>query len=237
MLPKIDQPYYSLTLPISKLEVHYRPFLVKEEKILLLALDSKMPKDLMDAVRQILINCIQETHLVDSMNILDAMFLMLRIRSASRGNVIHNVTLRCLNKVDGKTCNHKQEIELDLNDAKLSHPIPENRISITDKIGMIMKVPDLSVFELYLQDITPEVNDKLVLSYTESIYDENMVYKLKDVTPEEFGQWLDKLQDTQFDQIESFIMNQPKIVVEYPFHCDMCGHEEVKQIDRLLDFF
>ena len=132
-LPKLnDMPKYSVTIPSSKQEVRIRPFVVKEEKILLIAMESQDPKQIANAILDTIVSCTEEQIDANSLTSYDVEYLFLQIRGKSVGEK-SNVILKCME------CGHDNEVTIDLGDIKIEGNIPDKKIKITDQISLEMK--------------------------------------------------------------------------------------------------
>ena len=146
MLPKIDVPLYEITLPLSKKKVKFRPFLVKEEKILLMASESEDPNSVMLAIRQIINNCCISDLDVDLLPILDFEYFFMHLRARSIGEVI-DLQYKCNNTLSGegddaKKCN--ATVKLSFNALEIEPDIKDinNKLQLTPKLGVVMKYPN-----------------------------------------------------------------------------------------------
>ena len=144
-LPKIDVPTYEIELPISKIKIKYRPFLVKEQKNLLMALESNESQSIQQNVYDILYNCtLTEGIDINKLPIIDVEYYFINLRGKSVGEVVES-RYRCNNEVDGKTCNNIMEQEINLLDIKVEQNDIPSEIQITDKISVKMKYPEFNV--------------------------------------------------------------------------------------------
>ena len=166
-LPKLDVPIYELTVPSTDEKIKYRPFLIKEEKILLIAMESGKNEDIIQAVKQIVSECTFNTLKLGDMPMFDVEYIFLQIRSKSVGEVSK---LKILCKDDGKTYANVEvdltEIEVQVND---DHT---NKIELTDEMGVIMKYPTIDSFNTAgISDITAENMLDVIVACIDKIYD------------------------------------------------------------------
>lgn len=206
-LPKIAVPQYDMKLPVTGSLIKYRPFLVKEEKILLMAMESQNEKEIINAMKTIIKNCTTLRKKVEDLPTFEIEYIFLKIRSRSVGEV-SKIMITCPD--DGET---KVETEIDLNEIKVSIPEDHDRkIMLTDTIGLIMKYPSLDMFvkdNFNLQDVTAETAFDLTADCIESVFEGEDV--TEDATKKEKLEFLDHLSNSQFAKIQSFFDTMPKL--------------------------
>ena len=210
-LPKIATPYYELTLPSTKKSIKYRPFLVKEEKLLVLALESEDTKQITTAIKQVLKACIQTRGVkVESLPTFDIEFLFLNIRAKSVGEVVE-ITLTAPD--DGVT---PVEVEIDIEDIQVQEPEGHTkRIQLDDTLMMDMKYPSLEQFIKNNFDFdgnaSLDQSFELIATCIDKIYSEDEVWASEDCTKKEMVEFLEQMSSTQFKQIEKFFETMPKL--------------------------
>lgn len=206
-LPKIAVPQYDMKLPVTGSMIKYRPFLVKEEKILLMAMESQNEKEIINAMKTIIKNCTTLRKKVEDLPTFEIEYIFLKIRSRSVGEV-SKLNITCPD--DGET---QVETEIDLNEIQVS--IPEGhdkKIMLTDDIGLIMKYPSLDMFvkdNFNLQDVTAETAFDLTADCIESVFEGEDV--TEDATKKEKLEFLDHLSNAQFAKIQKFFDTMPKL--------------------------
>ena len=242
MLPKIDTPLYEITLPLSKQKIKFRPFLVKEEKILLMAMESEEEEAVLLAIKQIVNNCCIDDINVDDLPILDLEYMFLQLRARSVGEII-DLEYKCNNEVKDeegldKPCNHI--IKLSFNALEIYPEQDENhscKIQLTQKLGVVMKYPDFKIMEKIRNLKESEILGKLVSSSIDYIYDEENMYYAKDASKEELLEFIDSLTKEQFGMIQKFFEDIPKLTKKLDFKCNKCGYEENIEIEGIQSFF
>ncbi len=212
-LPKLGYPTYELELPSNGKTVKYRPFLVKEEKVLLMALESQDEKQVTSAVKDLIKNCVISRIKVDSLPSFDLEYLFLKIRAASIGEVI-NLTVTCLD--DNET---KVEAEININEIEVFKPEGHNsKIMFDDKTGIVMKYPSMKQFierEFLQKDMgTEEVYDFIAESI-DQIFTEDEVFDSSTTTKKEFRTFVENLTTKQFENIQQFYTTSPKLTHKY----------------------
>jgi len=210
-LPTIATPTYELELPSTKQKIKYRPFLVKEEKLLVLALESEDTKQITTAIKTVLKNCISTKGIkVETLPTFDIEFLFLNIRGKSVGEEIELT----ITAPDDETTS--VEIKIDVDDIKVQENKDHTKkIKIDDVLMMEMKYPSLEQFIKTNFDFN-EVNDmdksfELISSCIDKIYSEEEVWSSSDVTKKEMVDFLEQMNSLQFKEIEKFFNTMPKL--------------------------
>ena len=210
-LPKIATPTYELELPSTGQTIEYRPFLVKEEKLLVLALESENTKEITTAIKNVIKSCIQTKGIkVDALPTFDIEYLFLNIRGKSVGEEIE-VKITCPD--DGKTQVSVNipidEIQIQKND---NHT---NKVKLDDDLMMEMKYPSLAEFIKNNFDFNEEnVMDQsfeMIASCIDKIYNAEEVWAAADCTKKEITTFLESMNTTQFKEIEKFFETMPKL--------------------------
>ena len=209
-LPKISTPTYELEIPSTKKKIRYRPFLVKEEKILIIAMESQSDTEIANAVKDVLSTCILTKGVkVDSLSTFDIEYLFLNIRGKSVGEDVE-VMVTCPD--DNKT---KVPVRVNLDDIQIITSKEHNRdIKLDDKLMMRMKYPSINEFiksNFTTNEIKPEDTFYLIISCIEQIYNEEESWSTSDCTKEEMNDFLDQLNSNQFKEIEKFFETMPKL--------------------------
>ena len=210
-LPTIVTPTYELELPSTGKKVKYRPFLVKEEKLLVLALESEDTKQITTAIRAVLKNCIQSRGVkVDSLPTFDIEFLFLNIRGKSVGEELE-VNLICPD--DGET---SVPVTINIDDIKISKSEDHTKkIQLDKSLIMEMKYPSLDEFIKNNFDFTgdPGIDQSfdLIASCIDKIYNEEEVWSTADCTKKEVKEFLEQMNSLQFKGIEKFFTTMPKL--------------------------
>jgi hypothetical protein len=214
-LPKIATPTYELTLPSNKKQIKYRPFLVKEEKILILAMESEESSEINNAVKSVLKECILTRGVkIDSLPSFDIEYLFLNIRSKSVGESV-DLIITCPD--DGET---QVEATVNIDDIKVI--VPEGHtldIKIDDSITIKMKYPSLQEFIENNFNFNKNIDSKqtidksfeIVASCMDQVYTEEEVWSASDLTKKELVEWLQQMDGNQFKGIENFFDTMPKL--------------------------
>jgi hypothetical protein len=242
MLPKIDVPIYDLILPLSKKNIKFRPFLVKEEKILLMAVESQDDNAINLAIKQILNNCCITEINIDDLPILDLEFFFLNLRARSIGELIE-LQYKCNNIIpekeeDDKTCGN--QVKLSFNALEVTPEIEDNhsnKIQLTDKLGLMMKYPSFTLSEKIkgLDEIEGII--KIIVSCVDYIYDDETLYYSKDISEKEMIEFIDSLTREQFTKVQEFFETIPKLKKDLKFICGKCKYEETLILEGIQSFF
>lgn len=206
-LPKLSVPMYDLKLPVTGSMIKYRPFLVKEEKILLMAMESQNETEIINAMKTIIRNCTTLRKKVEDLPTFEIEYIFLKIRSKSVGEV-SKINITCPD--DGET---KVEVEVNLDDIKVSmEKDHSNKIMITDNIGLMMKYPSLDMFvkeNFNLRNVTAETAFEMTADCIESVFEGEEV--TEDASKKELLEFLDNLSNQQFAKIQKFFDTMPKL--------------------------
>ena len=238
-LPKIATPTYELEIPSSKDKITYRPFLVKEEKILLTAMESEDDKVINDSIKQILRNCIQGNLDLDSLPTFDIEFLFLRLRAKSVGEKI-TVGLRpypCVQN-EGELCKFSTEVEINLEEVKVKKD--ENhtsKIMIDDTIGIMMGYPDISVLNTAKDKSETEAGMDVIKKCISMIFTSEETHEKGSFTDGDLDEFIDSLNSEQFGKIKQFFDTIPKLSHTAKYTCKTCGEEKETTIEGLNSFF
>jgi hypothetical protein len=211
MLPKIATPSYTLEIPSLKKEIKYRPFLVKEEKILIIAMESEDPKQIAEAVKTVITNCILTKGIkIDNLSTFDIEYLFLNIRGKSVGESV-DILITCPD--DGQT---QVPISINLDEINIIVSDDHSRdIKLDDNLTLRMKYPSMK--EFIKSNFTNEFNVSLddtfdmIISCIEQVYSEEESWAASDCTKKELGEFVEQLSPKQFKQVEKFFETMPKL--------------------------
>ena len=234
-LPKLEVPIYELTVPSTDEKIKYRPFLIKEEKILLIAMESGANEDVIQAVKQIVSECTFNTLKLGNMPMFDVEYIFLQIRSKSVGEVSK---LKILCRDDGETYANVEvdltEIEVQVND---DHT---NKIELTDEMGVIMRYPTIDSFSTAgISDITADNMLDVIVACIDKIYDKKgeEVYDSKDSSKKELMDFVEQMNTTQFQDVQAFFDSMPKLRHEITVVNPKTKVENIVALSGLNDFF
>lgn len=210
-LPKIDQPLFTLTIPSTKKKIKYRPFTVKEEKILLIAQESKEENQMLHSIMQVIQNCIQDDVNVEELAMFDLEYILVQLRSKSVSNLIEF-------KIDdnGKT----YELAMDLNDMIVHFQEDHTKnISIGDNATLVMKYPTIEELWAYMKEDEDSTESlfKILVSCIDMIVYNDEVYKMKDQTEEERMEFIESLGSKSMNEVKKFFETMPVVKHDIPY--------------------
>ena len=211
-LPKINTPTYELELPSTGKKIKYRPFLVREEKILVIAMESEDMKQITDAVIDILNSCILTRGVkVDQLSTFDIEYLFLNIRSKSVGETVE-VNVTCPD--DGET---QVQLEINVDDIKmLKDKNHKNIIKLDDTLSLKLRYPSMNQFvenNFETSESTSEIDRSLdmIITCVDTVFDEEESWSASDCTKKELREFIEQLNSKQFKDIEAFFNTMPKL--------------------------
>ena len=232
-LPQLVVPTYELKLSSLRKKIEYRPFLVKEEKILLTALEGDQ-QDMIRAMKQIMENCILTKINLDELPLFDLEYLFLKLRSKSVGET-SNVAMDC------QECKEANQLTIDLSEIELTFPKEklDPNVMLSDTIGVVLKYPTVEILR-YI-DIVYELNFDTTLDILEhcvdTIYDGEDIFDLQDYTKEERDNFFQSLTQQQFQSIQDYFDNMPRLVHKIDFKCTSCESTQSIELEGLQNFF
>ena len=229
-LPKLETPTYETIIPSTGRAIEYRPFLVKEEKILMMAQETQDTAQAISALKKIISSCTFGKVDPNTLTTYDAEFLFLQLRIKSVGESVNFI-------ITDKETGEDVNISVDLTEVDVVEPEEEleTTIQLNDSIGLTLK-------EVTLKDAIglsgKDMNDitGLVGVVIDTIYDDEKVYNTSDVSKKELETFIDSLNHTQLEQITTFIQNQPAIQKEIKYRLKD-GQEKTITLKGLQDFF
>jgi len=228
-LPSITAPTFLTKIPSTGQEIKYRPFLVKEEKILLMALEGNDQKEITNAIVTTLDNCIEDGVDVSKLATFDVEYLFLKLRSKSVGEVIE---LRMSHSTGD--CMHRTDVEVNIDAINVTEERPESKIQLNEQIGL--KLRYAGVNDLDGVDVSSSADlFGLIVDCIEFIYDTDDVYS--DFTKKELTEWLDQLSSEQFKKITDFFEASPKLRHTINWNCLACGTDDTMTLEGLTSFF
>ena len=236
-LPTIVTPTYELELPSTGKKIKYRPFLVKEEKLLVLALETENTKDISTAIKSVLKNCIQSRGVkVDNLPTFDIEYLFLNIRGKSVGEEIE---VNLISPDDEVT---QVPVTINVDDIKVQKSEDHNKkVKLDDTLVMEMKYPSLDQFIKsnfdFGDEVTMDQSFDLIASCIDKIYNEEEVWSTADCTKKEVKEFLEQMNSLQFKEIEKFYETKPKLSHNVTFTNPKTEVESTVVLEGLSSFF
>jgi len=234
-LPTVDLPTHELEIPSNKKKIKFRPFLVKEEKVLLLALESEDDKNIRSAVHNLLKGCISSRIKIDKLATFDLEYIFLNIRAVSVGEVV-DINVTCQD-------DEKTQVKYQLNLTNVNVTFPEghsNKIMLTDDLGVIMRYPSFNRF-VENQFAQKEVNEDTVIDIIaesiDQIFQGEEVYDESTTTPKEFVEFVESLTNTQLEKLQTFFETSPRLEHKFKVKNPNTDVESDYTISGLASFF
>lgn len=235
-LPKIATPQYTLKLPSTGKQVKYRPFLVKEEKLLLIAMESENESETVNCIKTIIADCTDIKQNIDELPTFDIEYLFLKIRAKSVGET-SKILITCPD--DNET---NVAIDIDLSDIEIiSDPKHDKKIPLTDKVGVVMKYPSLDTFiKVNITGSSDNQVDQvfdLAADCIDHIYDENQIYPGSDTPKKEKIEFLEQMSSDQFQKLQQFFETMPKLSKKVMVRNPKTNVESEVTLEGLASFF
>jgi|TARA_R100000030_G_scaffold88478_1_gene72433 hypothetical protein len=236
-LPKIATPTYELELPSTGQSIQYRPFLVKEEKVLVIALESEDTKQITTAIKNVIKNCIKTKGIkVESLPTFDIEYLFLNIRGKSVGEEIE-VNIICPD--DGQT---EVPVTINIDDIQIQkNDDHDTKVKLNDELTLVMKYPSLDQFIKNNFDFTDknqmDQSFELIASCIDSICSEDEVWASADCTKKEVNEFLESMNSSQFKGIEKFFETMPKLSHTVPVTNPVTKVDSEVVLEGLASFF
>lgn len=237
-LPRLDIPLFDLIIPSTGQSITYRPFLVKEEKILLIAKEGDDEDGMLRATLQVIESCTNGEIDINSLTSFDIEYLFLNIRAKSVGEVIE---LRYKHTGDvnreGENCSAVTTVSVNIEDIKVV--TPENhdkKIMITDDVGVQMKYPQPKVYES-IQESSTKATVEGIVDCIDYLFDKEQIYDATTTTREEMIQFVENMKTDQLNKIGQFFESMPVLQYETEYTCAGCGQVDKLNLKGLTDFF
>lgn len=235
-LPKNSTPIYNLTIPSLDKVVKFRPFLVKEEKALLLAQQSEDPEVMLNTLQDIISGCIVDKIDVSSLAIFDIEYIFTQIRAKSVGEEVE-LLFKCGHCEDEKA---KVKITFDLTNLKVEkNPEHTNKIVLFDNVGIVLKYPSIGIIKKLDNIQSGNYDDifSVIIECIDYIFDDQEIYYAKETPKPELESFLNDLNTSQFAKIQAFFETMPKIKQDIDFVCPVCKAENHTTLNGLSAFF
>ena len=235
-LPKNSTPIYNLTIPSNNKTVKFRPFLVKEEKSLLLAQQSEDATVMVNTLQSVIKDCIVDKIDVSSLAIFDLEYIFTQIRAKSVGEEVELI-FKCGHCEDEKA---KVKLTFDLSKIQVfKDPEHTNKIPLFDNVGIVLKYPSIDVIKKLdaLSKGNYEDIFSVIIECIDYIFDDQEIYYAKETPKQELETFLNDLNSAQFSKIQKFFETMPKIKQDIDFICPVCNTENHTTLSGLSAFF
>lgn len=238
-LPKIDVPIYELKLPSNGKSIRVRPFLVKEEKLLLIAVESKDQNTIIQTTKQIINNCLIDNDVnIEKLPFFDIDYLFIALRAKSVGETV-SVNFICNVYEAGKKCGMMFPVDIDILKCEVKKQVDVSpTIKLTDKVTIKMKYPSYEVMKRFVENedvLTKKI--KLIASSIDQIVDGDKVMSSKDFSKEQLEQYIETFTEEQFKKFELFIDNFPSFVILAEGNCPKCKFNHKLEYTDFTSFF
>jgi hypothetical protein len=237
--PKIEQPLFEVNILSHNKPVIIRPFLVKEHKMLMMAVESKNINEMMRTIKQVVNNCIQGDIDVDELASIDLEILFVNLRARSLGEVV-DLRYRCKNIVDGIECSRPFTLAVNLlEDVQVKDKDFNKKIELTSTHGIVMKLPTTKQIEEFLEGNENEVEKDFAMAAAciDYVYDPDGVHYAKEATKEELIDFIEGLNELQYAKLEAFFDSAPILFADKATKCVKCGFEHSIHLEGISDFF
>lgn len=237
-LPKLDCLVYELTLPLSKKKIKFRPFLVKEQRNLMIAMEADDKETIERNIKQVMQNCCLTELDIDSLPIIDVEYYFLNLRARSVSEIVEN-KYECKNIVDGKECGKVMDVKFNLLDIAVDvDPNIKDVIQLSDTMSMKLHYPTFSVLERAKKfENETDMAFDMILDSIDYIFDGKQYYHSKETTGDELQEFVESLSSKQFAKVEEFFSNLPKMNKKLDLKCSKCGFQHTIEVEGLENFF
>ena len=233
-LPRVNTPVYDLELPSTGETIKYRPFLVKEQKVLLIALESQDEKQILSSIVDTIKSCVVDPIDPNSLATFDVEYIFTRIRAKSAGET-SKITVKC------SECNISNDYTVELDKIKIDVPKNDkNKIKLNETYTLTLKYPRYS--HMVKADLPENAGYSETLYYLtlgclDSLQTENENFNFADESKEDVETFLGSLTNPQFDMIMEFVNNVPQLTHDIKFQCTSCNHDNTHTLRGIQDFF
>ena len=243
-LPKVEYPVYELDLPLSKQHIRFRPFVVKEQRNLMMALESRDSDTIEQNIRQIVQNCLVTDKIdVEKLPIVDVEYLFVNLRARSIGEIVKS-TLECDAEItaengEKKFCSNKIDVDVDLLNLNVEHKGDvTDTIRMNDTITVKLKYPPFSLVKR-IKESEDNMNFlfTLIAESIEWIHDGQQYHYAHEQKPEDLVDFVESLNQPHLEKLENFFDNLPRLKKEMTAVCNKCGKDHDIEIEGLESFF
>lgn len=230
-LPNLNsEPKFRITIPSTGKQTRFRPFLVKEEKVLLLAMESKDERQIIDAVADTVVSCIEEPIDKGKLTSFDLEFLFTKIRAKSVGEVAKV-------GVDCGECKEQNQVDINVDDIKMPVHKTDMRIAITDEFSLEMKWPTLNDIVSMSGDQQTENILAMLRVAMVALHTPSERIDFSEYSDSEIETFIESMSTSQFAKIREFMDNIPSLKHDVQFDCIKCGHHNMRKLEGMQSFF
>lgn len=238
-LPVNDFPVFTYTIPSTKAEFRFRPFLVKETKALMIAQGTEDKENMIQTLKSVLqSSCLDEGFNVDELSIFDCEYLLLKLRAVSIGEFV-SVRIKC----DGEHVGNEPRdctVDVDLKNVEVANiDVSKREVQVSDSSVVYLKYPSVDTLKLLASrdELSPDDFMGIIISCIDKIFINGEMYQHDDLNPDDVKEWLDTLPNMGFTKLVEFFDNLPYVRVKVEFDCPYCGKHNVRYLTGLEVFF
>ena len=228
-LPQLNTAKYTTMVPSLKREVSFRPYLVKEEKVLMMAMETQDQKSIMRAVKEVIKSCVFDNIDIDKLAMFDIEALFLALRSKSVGENVA-IKLKC-------ECEELTEVNINLDEIQINDIEKDNVIPLTSEVGVTMRYPALSDVENIDAEGGIESMMDMIIKCMDSIYDTDAVHDVSNESKESVQSFLDSLNGEQFKKLAEFFEDLPSLNYNAEWDCVGCNKHNTMELKGIASFF
>lgn len=236
-LPLNKTPIFNLIIPSTGKEINYRPFLIKDEKTLMIAQQSEDSQVMVDTLKEVIKSCIKTEGVdVDSFATFDLEYIFTQIRAKSVGERVE-LFLKCDTCEDEKAVT---QVNIDLTQLEVQRdPSHSTKVELYDDVGVVLKYPSLDLIKKLdsLNGENVEQMFDIITDCIDYIYTSSEVYHAKEQTREELKEFLNNMTADQFAKVQKFFETMPRLKKEISYNCPVCGKAHNKVLEGLNSFF
>jgi len=234
MLPKKSPTMYELKVPSTGAKIKFRPYTIREEKLLMLAEQSGEIAVMVNALKAIISACTNEKVKVDDLAVFDLEYIMAKLRSKSVGE-----TVRLQFDCEADPKHDKAVVDMDMSKIEVTFTEGHDKvIKLYDDVGVIMRYPNIEMMEALAKiEENPDVIFGIIYDCIETIFDKEEMHKANEQKPEEIAEFIDNLEKVEFKKLENFFLTMPKFHHTIEYKCPTCGKEHKKYVAGFENFF
>ncbi len=238
-LPLNNTPVYNLDIPSTKQTIKYRPFLVKDQKALMLAQQSESQKVMVDTLKSVIKSCVADPIDVDSLAMFDLEYIFTQLRAKSVGETV-DLIMSCDEDHGEQNKLAKVKMSIDLTKIEVeASPDHTNKISMWGDVGVVMKYPSVDIIKKFetIDNNDTETVFNIITQSIDYIYDGEEVYHAKEQTKDELLQFVNNLTTEQFQKIQGFFETMPKLKYDVHYNCPVCSKAHTVRLEGMDSFF
>lgn len=236
-LPKLSHPVHFLELPSNKKRYKFRPYLVEEQKNLLIAVEGGNQLELIQSINDVISACVEGID-TEKLSYFDFIYVYLKLYIASNGE---KTTIRLPHVTDGEECNGITNVDINFENVEtIFTEGHDTKIDLSDSVGVIMRYPTAIELIESIENIKSNIsisNHKIFRACITTIYDQDTVYNVTDFSSEEFNEWYQSLGKTHLKKLHDFFFTMPRTVLNIDYECKGCGKMQNIQLSDFSDFF